>query len=78
MRREMIFDGWWDGYNEYSCDCCGRIVKIDFSDEAEAKDFKHQNEVLKARGWISLKVNGHWITVCSEACRDKYIRNNTI
>lgn len=79
MARELEFDGFWEGNACYSCSCCGSTVKFRFDSEEEAKDArKHRKELREKHGWITTKVNGVWNDFCSEKCRNKYIRNNTI
>ena len=80
MARDLEYDGYWEGNVCYSCDCrgCGKTVKMRFDSEEEAKDYAGQRELLKRQGWLSTKVNGNWHDFCSETCRNKYIRDNTI
>ena len=80
MARELEFDGFWEGNISYTCDCsgCRKRVKIRFDSEAGAKDFKSEHDILRKQGWLSTKVNGNFKDFCSESCRNKYIRNNTI
>ena len=80
MARELEFDGYWEGSVRYTCDCrgCKKRVKFLFESEEEANDFQTQRKKLKDIGWLSTKVNGRWIDTCSEECRNKYIRENTI
>lgn len=79
MSRELFFDGYWEGYVEYTCDCCHKAVRFRFDDEESAKDHKRQRAALrKKRGWITpTKVEGVFNDFCTEACKNKYIRNNT-
>ena len=77
MSKELEFDGWWEGDAVYSCDCCHKESRYPFTSEEEANSYQPRNE-LKSRGWIFTKVNGQWKDFCSEACRNKYIRLNTI
>jgi hypothetical protein len=77
MSKELNFDGYWEGEAVYTCDCCGKRYKFRFDSEDEAKSKTHR-ENLRGMGWMVTKVNGRFIDVCSEACRNKYIRNNTI
>lgn len=77
--RELYFDGWWEGTVEYSCDCCQKTVKFRFDDESSANNAKGQRDALRRkRGWITTKVNGNWHDFCSEPCRNKYIREQTL
>ena len=78
MARELEFDGYWEGEVFYICDCCKKRVKKRFDGEDDANDFKGQKALLKAKGWIFTKVNGRWADFCSERCRNKFIRKNTI
>ena len=79
MSRELSFTGWWEGDVEYSCDNCGKTVKIPFDDEASAKAYKEQRATLKNdHGWTFTKVNDVFVEFCCEACRNAYIRRNTI
>lgn len=79
MAKELEFDGFWEGAACYSCDCCGATVKIRFDSGDEAKDSrKHRKTLREKRCWITTKVNGNWRDFCSEACRNKYIRTQTI
>lgn len=79
MSRELMFDGYWEGEVEYTCDCCHKVVKFRFDDEESAKNNNGQRKALqRKRGWIFTKVNGHFVDFCSEDCRNAYIRKNTI
>lgn len=79
MAKELEFDGYWEGMAAYSCDCCGKICRIRFTCEEEAKDNKGHKKVLREkRGWIFTKVNDRWKDFCGETCRNKYIRSNTL
>lgn len=79
MGRELYFDGWWEGDAEFWCDCCGKTVKFSFDDEDSAKNAKGQRDALhRKRGWIFTKVNDQWADFCSESCRNKYIREQTL
>ena len=80
MARELEFDGYWEGNIRYSCDCanCKKVVKIRFDSEEGAKDYKAERDILKKQGWNTTKVNGNFRDFCSEGCRNKYIRDNTI
>lgn len=75
--RELEFDGWWTGEVEYSCDCCGNVAKLPFDSEEEANNGKDHRRRLSKRGWQFTKVNNQFRDFCSEACRNKYIRENT-
>lgn len=78
MARELIFDGWWSGEVEFYCDECGKRLLIPFTSEEEAKDYSRERKLLKNEGWITTKVNDRFINTCSEPCRNRYIRKNTI
>lgn len=80
MARELEFDGFWEGNVRYTCDCagCKRRILFRFDSQEEANDFKLQRASLKELGWQSTKVNGSYRDFCSEECRNRYIRNNTI
>lgn len=79
MSRELVFDGFWEGAAEYSCDCCGKTVKFRFDSEESANNAKgHRQALRKKRGWITTKVDDQWHDFCGESCRNKYIRENTI
>lgn len=80
MARELEFDGYWEGNVCYTCDCseCRKSVKIRFDSESGAKDFKAERVILKQHGWSATKVNGNFRDFCSESCRNKFIRYNTI
>lgn len=77
MRDELEFDGFWEGATPYRCDCCGKVEKFRFDDKDEAFNSKKHRGILHEKGWITTKVNGRWVDFDSEACRNKYIRNNT-
>lgn len=74
--KENNFDGWWEGETEYTCDCCKKKERYRF--DSEDIDYAGHRADLKSKGWIFTKVNGNWKDFCSEACRNRYIRNNTI
>ena len=74
--RENNFDGWWEGETEYTCDCCKKTERYRFDDEDI--DYKGQKADLRKKGWIFTQVNGYWKDFCSEACRNAFIRKNTI
>lgn len=78
--RDLNFDGYWEGEAVYECDCpgCNVHYSFPFTSEEEAKDSKKHRAELRKIGWITTKVNGDWHDFCSEACRNKYIRMNTI
>lgn len=77
MSRELEFDGYWEGEAVYSCDCCGHSERFRFdSDEIDSK--KHRAELRTKKGWITTKVNDEWKDFCSENCRNKYIRQQTL
>lgn len=79
MSKELVFDGWWEGQAEYSCDECHKTEYFLFSDEEDAKNSrKHRKSLKEDYGWIFTKVDGEYKDFCSEACRNKYIRKNTI
>lgn len=79
MARELIFTGWWEGQAEYTCDCCGKAMYFDFDDEDSAKASRAQRKSLREDyGWITTKVDGIWRDFCSEPCRNRYIRKNTL
>ena len=79
MSRELVFDGWWEGAAEYSCDCCGKTVKFRFDCEDDAKNSKAHREALRRkRGWITTQVEGVWRDFCGESCKNRYIRQNTL
>ena len=78
MSRELEFDGWWEGNAAYSCDNCGKDRKFRFDGEDEAKDYDTQRECLRDEGWLFTKINGRYHDFCSEACRNAFIRRNTI
>lgn len=79
MSRDLNFDGYWEGEAVYSCDNCQKEHKFRFDDETEAKNAKEHRATLRQRfGWITTKVEGVWIDVCCEKCRNDYIRRNTI
>ena len=76
MSRELVFDGWWEGEAVYTCDCCHCTQKYRF--DSEDIDSKSHRSDLRSKGWQMVKVNNVWRDFCSEACRNKYIRNQTI
>lgn len=76
MSRELEFDGWWEGDEVFTCDTCGKRVKFRFDSE-DVGTKEHRAELGK-QGWLSTKVNGRFIDSCSEDCRNRYIRNQTI
>ena len=80
MARELEFDGYWEGAACYTCDChdCKKAIRIRFDSEEEAKNYKTQNDFLRANGWMHTKVNDSWRDFCSEPCRNRFIRQNTI
>lgn len=79
MSRELTFDGYWEGAAEYSCDCCGKTVKFRFDSEESAKNAKGHREALRRkRQWITTKVENQFHDFCSESCKNKYIRENTL
>jgi len=79
MSKELDFDGWWEGTAVYTCDCCHSEEKFRFDDEDEAKNSKEHRKILREdKGWFTTKIEGVWHDFCSEKCRNKYIRNNTI
>ena len=80
MARELEFDGFWEGTACYTCDCqgCKKTVRFRFDSQEEANDFKGQRDHLRKNGWIATKVDGNWHDFCCEACRNKYIRMNTL
>lgn len=79
MSKELVFDGWWEGRAEYSCDECRKTESFLFTDEEEAKDSRaHRKSLREDFGWITTKVEGQWRDFCSESCKNKYIRENTI
>ena len=60
------------------CDNCGKEFLYPFFDEDELRDYADQKKKLKAEGWITTKVNDQWRDFCDEACRNSYIKKNTI
>ena len=38
MSRELVFDGYWEGTADYSCDQCGKTVKFRFDSEESANN----------------------------------------
>ena len=79
MSKELVFDGWWEGQAEYSCDECGKTEYFLFTDEEEAKDSRaHRKALREDFGWITTKVEGQWRDFCGESCKNKFIRENTI
>ena len=74
--KDLEFDGWWEGEEVFTCDCCGRREKFHF--DSEDIDTRGHRKLLKAKGWIFTQVDGRWKDFCSERCRNKYIRDNTI
>lgn len=77
MSRDLEFDGYWEGEAVYRCDCCQKKAKFRFdSDHIDSK--RHRAILREKEGWITTKVNGVWRDFCSEDCRNKYIRKNTI
>jgi hypothetical protein len=77
MSRELEFDGWWEGEIVYTCDSCHKEIHYPFTSEEEAKSYAEKAD-LKKKGWLFTKVGGRFIDTCCEACRNKYIRMNTI
>ena len=78
MSRELVFDGYWEGAAEYSCDCCGKTVKFRFDSEESANNARGHRQALRTkRGWITTKVEDQWHDFCGEPCRNKYIREQT-
>lgn len=79
MSREFNYDGYWEGETVYQCDCCNVHHSFPFTNEEEAKNSKvHRAQLRKDCGWITTQVNGFWHDFCSEECRNKYIRANTL
>ena len=78
MREEFEFDGYWEGATPYRCDCCGKVEKFRFDSEDEAFNYKKHRKILREHGWLATTVNGQWKDFCSEGCRNKYIRSNTL
>lgn len=79
MRDELEFDGWWEGIAPYRCDNCGKTVRFRFDSEDSARNSKRHRRILREdEGWNFTKVNDNWRDFCSFACRDSYIRRNTI
>lgn len=79
MSKELSFDGWWEGHAEYTCDNCGKTECFPFTDEEEAKDSRSHRKALRDDyGWITTKVEGQWHDFCCEACKNAWIRKNTI
>lgn len=78
MSRELEFDGYWEGQAVYFCDTCGKLAKFRFDDEEEAKNVRGHRKKMWDAGWLNTKVNGYWKDFCTENCRNKYIKNNTI
>lgn len=77
MGRELEFDGWWEGTAVYFCDCCHKTFRIRFESQDEVNSKSNRVE-LRKNGWISTKVNDQWKDFCTEQCRNKYIRTQTI
>jgi hypothetical protein len=79
MAMEFDFDGYWEGDVVYQCDNCKNTHRFPFTSEEEAKDYRNQKSILTDKyGWTSTKVNGRWHDFCSEECRNRYIRLNTL
>ena len=77
VSRDLNFDGWWEGEAVYSCDCCHKTESFRF-DREDIDSRAHRKELREKKGWILTKVNGEYKDFCSEDCRNRYIRNQTI
>lgn len=77
MSRELEFDGYWEGNTVFTCDCCGKTAKFRFDSQEEAFSPEHRT-ILRKRGWVLIQVNGDLKNFCTESCRNKYIREQTI
>lgn len=76
--RELVFDGWWEGDVEFTCDNCGKTVKFRFDDEESARNVSGQRNALRhKRNWRFDRVNGTYVDACSEKCRIEYIKKHT-
>jgi len=76
MSKELVFDGWWEGKEVFTCDNCGREKGFLFdSEDVGTKEHKAE---LRKQGWVFTQVNGLWKDFCCERCRNQYIRKNTI
>ena len=78
MSKDTEWSGWWQGNIVYTCDGCHKTLEYSFSDQDEAKDYDAQRQFLKDHGWFTTKVNGQYCDFHCEACRNAYIRKNTI
>ena len=77
MSRELVFDGYWEGDAEYTCDCCGKTVKFRFDSEDSALNAKGHRKALRVkRGWITTKLDGNWFDFCGEPCMVGYIKSH--
>ncbi len=77
MRDELEFDGFWQGKVPYRCDNCMKTELFRFDDRDEAFDYKGQRSKLRAKGWLSAKVNGVYRDFCCEKCQSAYVKRNT-
>ena len=50
----------------FECDVCGQTVGGD------PYDFEESLELRKREGWINRKIDGEWLSFCSEECWESY------